>query len=512
MATPTYSYPTQSPFIGALGGTVSALAGVAQEMQAAEKEKNQLLTFSNILEEKGMKGDALMYRAMANSATPNFMQAAMTGKATERDNSKFFAHALDIMQKDRDMAHDESMTRLKVSAQERSQERQDRNAARADARMLIGQYKQENSSLESQRRTLVSEIQAAQKRKDMALKNNKFDDARAIQEEINRLNQDIDGIDSRIKENNSQSASVAQESVASSSVNYNAGQYGNIDLPTNSSSSEPSTTLLPEYNPNGDLVFNPNSQNESLAQERAQGSTYNESDLQSMQSQSSIPQLNVSGSSVVNPQDVVSDIDRAQLAYENRISGLRTQIEQAVENNSAITSPEQKDRILNSALNKFEATLIAENSSPEKALTAAMEIAESGTRVTNVGEGRQVIEEVTGSGEVKQRSVTSPNNANGARVLSDQDRIELIQRITNAVDRGDVDEAKRILNDNQSRIDKTVYDRIMRSIDPSYTPFSTPQLIVPSNGRSSSTISPSTSTQSSGNSYLDSLNQRVKGN
>jgi hypothetical protein len=102
MATPSYSTFQVSPFVDVLGGAQTAIAGIAAEVRSAAKAKAQLNSFADTLEREGLVGDAAIYRQQAEADKPNFTQAAITGKAAERDYEMPFKQALTILSNKQD--------------------------------------------------------------------------------------------------------------------------------------------------------------------------------------------------------------------------------------------------------------------------------------------------------------------------------------------------------------------------------------------------------------------------
>lgn len=143
MATPTYTYYQPSPWIGALQGAQTALAGIAQEKAAAQESKDQLLKFADILESRGMTGDAEIYKAAAENQSPNYLGSALSGKATSRDNSPYLKHALSILESDRDRAFRREQDNLRYS--NRGQQRPSTAMASLQDRIIYNQVTQHNN-------------------------------------------------------------------------------------------------------------------------------------------------------------------------------------------------------------------------------------------------------------------------------------------------------------------------------------------------------------------------------
>jgi len=112
--TPSYSVIEQSPMTGVLAGALTAISGINQEIRAAKKAQDSYNSFADTLEAEGLTGDAAIYRRAAASETPNFMQAAMTGVATQRDLSMPFKQAIDLLDSKRN--REAAMERAEVSA------------------------------------------------------------------------------------------------------------------------------------------------------------------------------------------------------------------------------------------------------------------------------------------------------------------------------------------------------------------------------------------------------------
>lgn len=113
--TPTYSTFSVSPLVDVLGGAQTALQGIAAEVRAARKAKDQLNSFADTLESEGLVGDAALYRQQAAADVPNFTQAAMTGKAADRDYEMPFKQALGILKNKQD--NDAAADRASISRQ-----------------------------------------------------------------------------------------------------------------------------------------------------------------------------------------------------------------------------------------------------------------------------------------------------------------------------------------------------------------------------------------------------------
>lgn len=95
--TPNYTILQQPSYDGILLGASTALTGIAQEARAAKKAQTAYNTFADQLEKEGLIADAAIYRGMAASETPNYLNAALTGKAATRDLEMPFQQALKIL-------------------------------------------------------------------------------------------------------------------------------------------------------------------------------------------------------------------------------------------------------------------------------------------------------------------------------------------------------------------------------------------------------------------------------
>lgn len=102
--TPIYQYPSINTFGGAFSGAMSAIGGGLAEIEAAKKSKARLAAMSDELAARGLTSDAAIYRNLADTETPNFLQAAIQGKPTEHNDAKMVDHALNILQNDRALA------------------------------------------------------------------------------------------------------------------------------------------------------------------------------------------------------------------------------------------------------------------------------------------------------------------------------------------------------------------------------------------------------------------------
>lgn len=169
MATPQYQYVSDtSPLGNILSGASSALVGIQQELSKTEESKNTKLEFARILEERGFDADAAIYRGLANNERPNYLGAAISGKATERDNSSLLKHALGVFNTDR-----EQQARLEqIGLQNQGRAASNTNQWKllnANDKILASEvynYQRQLSSLDSAERRALDKAAVAESRGD----------------------------------------------------------------------------------------------------------------------------------------------------------------------------------------------------------------------------------------------------------------------------------------------------------------------------------------------------------
>lgn len=116
MATPNYQIVTPDSYGGILAGAATALSGIAQEAKAAEKAKQTYMGFADTLESQGLVGDAAIYRQMAASEKPNYLEAALTGKGATRNLELPFQQALKLLNEEKDRNASLQRTRMQQGA------------------------------------------------------------------------------------------------------------------------------------------------------------------------------------------------------------------------------------------------------------------------------------------------------------------------------------------------------------------------------------------------------------
>lgn len=102
MATPNYTIVSPPAGSAILEGAMKAFAGISAEAASAKKASEAYGTFADQLDASGLHGDAAMYRGMASAQRPNFIEAALTGRAAERNLQAPFAQALNLLNEERD--------------------------------------------------------------------------------------------------------------------------------------------------------------------------------------------------------------------------------------------------------------------------------------------------------------------------------------------------------------------------------------------------------------------------
>jgi hypothetical protein len=100
--TPNYTILAEPSYDGILLGASTALTGIAQEAREAKKAQGAYNAFADQLEKEGLVADAAIYRGMAASETPNYLNAALTGKAATRNLEMPFQQALKLLDSKRE--------------------------------------------------------------------------------------------------------------------------------------------------------------------------------------------------------------------------------------------------------------------------------------------------------------------------------------------------------------------------------------------------------------------------
>jgi hypothetical protein len=116
MATPNYTIVSNPSYGGILAGATTALVGIASEAAASKKAQQAYNVFADQLSASGLEADAAIYRGMASAETPNFLEAAITGKGATRNLEMPFAQALKLLNEERDRRTSLERTRMSSTA------------------------------------------------------------------------------------------------------------------------------------------------------------------------------------------------------------------------------------------------------------------------------------------------------------------------------------------------------------------------------------------------------------
>ena len=184
--------PSGGAAVGILAGANTALGGVLAESIAAEKAKKDFLGFANVLEQEGLIGDAMIYRQAAASESPDFITAARTGQAKQRDYAKPFEHALRALES---KANRES--REATAASDNSQFSRVRTAYNAEDEIDSAELQvitSEINGIDNRRYALQTRLTDAQNRGDVAM--------------VDQLEADLKELDARDAELRSQQQNI----------------------------------------------------------------------------------------------------------------------------------------------------------------------------------------------------------------------------------------------------------------------------------------------------------------
>lgn len=159
--------PSTGGLDGVLMGATTAMGGIMAEAIESKKAQTNLINFADTLEKQGLIGDAMIYRQMAASETPNLIQAARTGQATKRDMSAPFEHALRALNEQADR-----QVRLDVAKEDGSSLSADRtryNAGdeidAADLQMITSEL----NGIDNRRYSIQNRLSDAEKAGDATL-------------------------------------------------------------------------------------------------------------------------------------------------------------------------------------------------------------------------------------------------------------------------------------------------------------------------------------------------------